>query len=249
MTIRAALHELDFDLYQTVFHPPDACGEIPKYILREAPSDPSGGFVFDWILLGEALDRVGTLVQAWQAACEKGIGKQRQQTNITQIQGFAPAGELLQQPVPWSLENVYWPLPGDPARSPCRLEFPQSVRLLRGGDELITAPSLQDLMRSFSRRLMHLLPASLRSKYAGFEAVCGDFAQSVPSTHWLGEQSTFERRSHAQQRKLKLPGTVGFLDLPWGAGDLWPLLASSMWLHIGKTTVCGLGKLVISECD
>lgn len=244
----AALHELEFDLYQTIFHPPDESCRIPKYILREAPRDSDSGFAFEWILIGETIDRVATLMRAWQMAFEKGLGKQRRQTRIVQVQGMAPAGELLQQPIPWSLENVYWPLPGDPERTPCRLQFPASVRLLRGGETLITDPSLEDLVRSLSRRIEQLLPEGV-SPPIDWESRCCDVAQGIPTTHWLGETSTFQRRSHSQQRQLKLPGTVGFLDLPWGAGELWPLLASAMWLHIGKTTVCGLGKLVISEFE
>jgi hypothetical protein len=53
------------------------------------------------------------------------------------------------------------------------------------------------------------------------------------------------RWSAAQQAEVELHGVTGVMDLPEGPGELWPLLAAAGWLHLGKGTVFGLGRLEV----
>src|SRR5436190_859080 len=52
-------------------------------------------------------------------------------------------------------------------------------------------------------------------------------------------------RAARRQAEVELRGVSGCLDLPEGAGELWPLLAAAMWLHLGKGTTLGLGELQV----
>ncbi len=49
--------------------------------------------------------------------------------------------------------------------------------------------------------------------------------------------------SPRQHRELDMHGFIGSIELPDGAGDLWPLLAAGFWIHAGKGTVFGLGQM------
>ncbi|MEW6744994.1 MAG: CRISPR system precrRNA processing endoribonuclease RAMP protein Cas6 [Planctomycetota bacterium] len=47
---------------------------------------------------------------------------------------------------------------------------------------------------------------------------------------------------------MDLRGVCGMLELPDGPGELWPLLLAAQWLHVGKGTVMGLGRLDVEPC-
>ena len=51
--------------------------------------------------------------------------------------------------------------------------------------------------------------------------------------------------SARQGREFCVHGVCGLLDLPEGPGALWPLLAALQWIHVGKSTIVGLGQLQI----
>ena len=42
-----------------------------------------------------------------------------------------------------------------------------------------------------------------------------------------------------------MSGVAGELDLPTGPGPLVDLLAAAVWLHIGKSTVMGMGQMEV----
>jgi len=47
------------------------------------------------------------------------------------------------------------------------------------------------------------------------------------------------------QAEVEVRGVAGSISLPRGAGPLLPLLAALQWIHLGKSTVVGLGQLSI----
>jgi hypothetical protein len=53
------------------------------------------------------------------------------------------------------------------------------------------------------------------------------------------------RWSATQQQFIELRGVTGHIDLPDGPGGLWRLLTALQWIHCGKATVVGLGRLVV----
>lgn len=68
-------------------------------------------------------------------------------------------------------------------------------------------------------------------------------ADSLPSGPWRGKRLDLVRYSGRQREEIELRGVAGSLDLPQGPGGVWPLLAAARWLHLGKGTIMGMGKI------
>ena len=229
-----ALRHLDEEAYQQVFVG-DVLGHrrIPRYILRPAPPDPAIAPAVEWILLGVDEELEEVLWRAWDVASGMGLGPERTPFRIRERRSLS-AGQS------------DWPLPGDPATTPCRLQFPTSVRLLRRG-KLLAAPALEDVATAAVRRIASLAGIASGEAYRDLMRAVKQQAAATPAASWRGERLDFVRWSSTQQRELNLRGVTGELDLPTGPGPLWPLLAATCWTHIGKGAVFGLGQLCITN--
>jgi hypothetical protein len=247
----AALHDLDAAAYRAVFHPDeDEQERLPGFVLRPAPPDPQFAPAVEWILIGdEAVRFAEILVLAWGMAMERGLGKQRQPFRIRKIVGLMPQGIICDQPGAWPLSKAAWPVPGEPAATPCRLQFVTPLSLWRE-KELILEPTLADIVIRAGRRIEAFLPGDRRERWRRVRGEAIELAKSIPTQRWHGERLDLQRYSSSQARQGKphqfeVPGVAGWLDLPAGPGEVWPLLAALQWIHIGKSTVVGLGQLVI----
>jgi len=237
----AALHELDGDAYRAVFSP--ASGQVPGYVLRPAPPDPHFAPAVDWILIGDAADHEHSLVRAWIAAAQRGLGKQRQTFQIRQVRAIRLDGTTTDEVFAWSLRDMRWPLPAD---APCRLAFPSPLRLIWRG-RLIVEPALTDLVVAACRRLKLLLPAEAQPRWAEMTERAIGVSREAAQLPWAGAPLDLVRYSGRQQREVQINGVSGWLDRPGGPGPLWPLLAAAQWLHLGKSTAVGLGQLVVED--
>lgn len=237
----AALHDSDPGAYQAVFSPPD--GNSPGYLLRPAPPDPQFAPAVDWILVGAGLRHEPALLRAWIIACGMGLGKQRQRFRILQAPGLGPDGTATEEAVAWRLGEVPWPLP---VESPCRLAFPAPLRIMRR-DRLIRQPALTDLTVAACRRFRSFLPAEALAEWDQLTEYAIVVSHEIPQAHWVGDRLDLLRYSARQEQEVQINGVSGWLDLPAGPGPLWPLLAAAQWLHLGKSTVIGLGQLRITS--
>jgi hypothetical protein len=249
----AALHDLDGEVYRTVFAPQAEGGEeaASLYVLRPAPPDPDFAPAIEWLSLGTAIASDGILRRAWDIASGMGLGPQRQRFHIRRVVRLNPDGtpgrdetwgtEAEGPARGWPLSDAARPLP-DPASAPCRLVFPVPLRLRRHG-RLIEAPTLPDLIVAATRRIAAYLPAECRAAWKERSREALQLARATPAGAWRGERLDLQRYSARQDAELDLHGVAGSLDLPRGPGELWPLLAAAQWLHLGKGTVMGLGQL------
>lgn len=249
----AALHELDGDVYRTVFAPQAEGGEeaASLYVLRPAPPDPDFAPAIEWLSLGAAIASDGVLRRAWDIASGMGLGPQRQRFHIRRVLGFNPDGTASRDEIwgagtegparSWPLSDAAWPLP-DPPATPCRLVFAVPLRLRRHG-RLIEEPTLPDLIVAATRRIGAYLPAECRAVWKELSREALELARATPAGPWRGERLDLHRYSASQDAELDLHGVAGSLDLPRGPGELWPLLAAVQWLHLGKSTVMGLGQM------
>jgi len=235
----AALHDSDLGAYQAVFSPPD--GNSPGYLLRPAPPDPQFAPAVDWILVGAGLTHEPALLRAWIIACRMGLGKQRQPFRIPQARGLRPDGTVAEDAVAWRLGEASWPLA---VESPCRLVFPAPLRIMRR-DRLIREPTLTDLTVAACRRFRSFLPAETLGEWDRLADDAIAASHEIPQGPWVGDRLDLLRYSARQEREVQINGVSGWLDLPAGPGPLWPLLAAAQWLHLGKSTVIGLGQLQI----
>ncbi len=242
----AALYDLDHRLYRCVFHEDGRDRErLPCYILRPV----AGQVAVDWIVIGRpAIRRDAWLLLAWGMAMERGLDAARVPFRVLRMQGLRPDGTVAACPRAWRLSDAVWPLAGDPERTPCRLSFWTPLSLLRQG-ELIPEPTLKDLVVRAGWRIGAFLPRDQRQLWHERRGEAIEFSRRVPERAWQGQRLDLERYSARQGREFRVPGVCGHLDLPTGPGLLWPLLAALQWLHLGKSTIVGLGQLTIEPLD
>lgn len=244
----AALRRLDRAAYDTIFGG-DECRR-PRYVLRPVldGDDPAS---FEFLVFGEPARHDAAVWEAWHAALRTGLGPTRIAAHLVGIEALAwdgmPISPGVDQPG-FALWPLPWPL--DAADAPCVVSFPGLLRLVRQrrpgvtDPGLITAPTLTDLVDAALRRLHLLLGPALDDVWER-RVVWLEAAQALAVEPWHGARGSLRRYSGAQKRDVELRGVAGALRLPAGVGRLAPLLAAAQWVHLGKSTVLGLGRLVI----
>jgi len=112
---------------------------------------------------------------------------------------------------------------------------------------VVTSPSFADVAVAAARRLVPFLPQRQLGELESARGRILEAAKATACGEWRGERLDLHRYSGRQKAELELRGVSGHLDLPGGPDGLYPLLAAAQWLHIGKATTVGLGKLVIEQ--
>jgi hypothetical protein len=244
----AALHDLAPEAYCSVFLGQGAAHErVPLFVLRPAPPSAEDYPALDWILIGDGLNYDAALLRAWDIASGMGLGPARRRFHIRALRSLDPAGNLLsaaRESSGWPLFQAVWPLAGTPDSKPCRLRFPAPLRLLRL-HRLIEQPTLPDVVVAALRRLEAFLPSPASEALARIKRALVEQARTRPAVSWHGRRLDLVRYSARQKTELEMRGVSGYLDLPDGPGPLWPLLAATQWLHLGKGAVVGMGQLVV----
>lgn len=242
----AALHDLSLEAYEEVFRPDDGDGS-PAYLLRRSAHKLPERSIFEMLLFDRALPFLDVVYDAMRLAGERGLGKERQPFLVERIAWLdpwcRPCVERAQER-PFELDLAAWPLAGDPAHEPCRVFFPEPVRILRQ-KELVERPTLRDLVVAGCRRLAGLVAPEQRVVLKALQETGLDAADAVACQPFVGESGLVGRWSATQQQFIELRGVTGHLDLPEGPGAVWRLLAALQWVHCGKATVVGLGRVVV----
>ena len=248
-----ALRNLDVLVYENVFEgcrrnltPALGHSTLPLYVMRPAPPDPYFAPAVEILLLGSACKHVSVVLEAFECAAKAGIGPSRTPFRIRKTCGILPDGRQVPEPITWSANNAaICFLQGEPKGDGLRLEFDAPLRLLRRG-KLIFEPTFADLAISGLRRLCALSSATFRPDISTRVL---DAAKRLPASGWFGNRQDFVRWSGRQKNEVEMRGVTGWLELPEGAGPFRPLLAASEWLHLGKGTVFGLGKLKLRNLE
>ena len=239
-----ALRHLDRGFYDQIFAGSNQCGHnLPRYILRPAPPDPDTAPAIDWILFGVDQRHERTLWRAWEMACAMGLGADRVPFRIRRRE-FLTSDNQSTGGSSWTLGDIGWPLPGDPAVVPCLLMFDVPVRLIKRS-RLITCPQFGDLITASLRRVAGLAGLPRSAEYRDLMRAMRSVANQTMERPWVGEKCNLVRWSAAQQREVELFGVTGSVSLPDGPGFVWPLLAAAQWHHLGKGTVFGMGQIHI----
>jgi hypothetical protein len=213
-------------------------------VIRQAAEESSLPSPFDFLLFGPAdLVREALVWQAWELALQRGLSRDRLSARLGEVRPLAwdgtPLAPAFRQPG-FPLAPLPWPAAPD---SPCRLLFPCPLRLLREG-RLITMPALADLALAALRRFQTLAPEAAEAAWQRRHEWL-DRARAVPATLFEGRPLDLVRYSGRQRADIEVRGVAGTLVLPEGPGPLADLLLAASWLHLGKSTVMGLGRLCI----
>jgi hypothetical protein len=244
----AALRGLDMSAYKAVFEglgPSSA--RTPGYVLRSAAVDASDAPAVEWLLYGGALAYDAVLLRAWDVASGMGLGPRRVRFGLRGVCPLGPGGERLAPSrggLAWGLDQAAGAWGDAGGAMPCRLRFRVPLRLMRGG-RLNERPSLADVVVGLLRRL-----AALGGRVPGaLQEACLACAGATTTGVWEGERLDLVRYSGRQRREVELRGVAGHLDLPRGAGPLWPLLSAGLWMHLGKGTAVGMGQLALEPLE
>ena len=221
----------DLDVYGNVYDGTDSALQIP----------------FQWTLFNVPSSDLPFLIEAWKKAGQAGIGSHR---DAFTLRGMPiPIHPDADSP---SLGEVRWPF--ESADTPIRLVFPFSVSLTQNA-HLNTQPSLKDIVIAILNRLgfLHCIAVSENLDQMQFpkrnDETWPEFApqllalaDSLPHDAWQGKRQDLSRYSGRQKRLVDVQGVAGYLSLPSGVGDLWPILSAASWTQIGKSATQGLGR-------
>jgi CRISPR-associated endoribonuclease Cas6 len=228
--------------------------ERPRYLMRPAPQVAQPAPAVEFLLfpattnLLDDRDDEEIAWTAWDRACRQGLGPHRHPFRISSVVPLAWDGSALEparrQPG-FVLEDLPWPAGTE--ETPCRLEFPAPLRLLRQG-KLIASPTPADIVLAALHRVCALAGPDTDPLWAA-RRYWLELGRAVPFEPWQGRRLDLVRYSGSQKAEVELRGVAGSLALPVGPGPLSPLLAAAAWIHIGKGTVMGLGQIKITACD
>ncbi len=247
----AALHDLDPVAFREMFKP-DPVGterDASRYVVRLTRFGTE--FIVQWILIGDAIQFERSLSRAWDIASGMGLGRDRRRFQIHRIQGVDPDGNATDAAERWSLDRCAWPA-SIAITGPSRLSFPGPLRLMRkppgqrnARSMLILQPTLTDIIVSVRRRLGTFLPATSQDEWRTLARAAEDLSRVIPVLSGPWQPCDLHRPKEEDIRR----GVRGSLLLPQGPADLWPLLAAAQWLHIGKSTIEGLGRMLIEPAS
>jgi hypothetical protein len=202
-------------------------------------------------LLGEAVEYLPVVWQAFSLASGIGLGVQRVPFAISRWEFAAPqrgwqalptAAEGYRE-VPRNITLGDWLTAAPPF--PWRFSLPAPLRLRRQG-RYLSALDWPFFLGSVAKRLEMLMVVFESGKPMGsaaWQSLANSFqrpARIAASLRW----HDWERYSNRQQCKVPMGGLVGELTLEQGTEEWWPWCQAATLVSVGKGTAMGLGRMV-----
>ncbi|NLP09424.1 CRISPR system precrRNA processing endoribonuclease RAMP protein Cas6 [bacterium] len=213
---------------------------------------PDAGFLFDFTLIGTACAWYREAIIAILKMVQAGLSIRRHPFTVQAIHMFTGSEEEWQTVYDGNsmrsepLEPV--PIPqSENLPSPLRLDFISPLRVKING-QYADRITFRQLTFQMLRRVLELAYF-----YAPDQPLDWEFnhllraadAIRVADQHF--KWADWERHSNRQKTDMQMGGMLGHMTL---AGDLEPwreLIHAARWLHVGKGTVMGLGRVEISD--
>jgi len=208
-------------------------------------------------LFGAATDHRHSFVEALVTAGEFGLGAEQARFELTKVvcREGSSLWSCYQRNLGWG--SAYWPLAcGLKAFVPPRLaptprmvvDFLTPTRIVHQGQP-VEVPPFHTLLRALYRRLDSLLQQQGQALDVDFRA---DIARAEQVEMVYDDLNWFDwqRSSQRQSRRHSMGGVVGSVvyEGPW-LEHWWTLLSLARFLHLGKSTTFGMGKVQISPDD
>ena len=219
---------------------------------------PGDSFSLELTLIGQSTRYFPYLIQAWQRAGRKGLGKENARFDLISIEytngeggwlplypqradhGFAPLSHLS------SLVDRTQTVP-----SKVRIELLTPYRSKRDG-RLVTPKAFDagGFLISLIKRLENLRgvhdPEMPEPNTRELVAASGTIEMSDANLKW----TDWTRHSSRQQTHMNMGGVTGSFTLGGdGLETLYPLLELGQWVHTGKNTLFGLGQYRLTVED
>lgn len=237
---------------------------LPRPYIIEVPMQSQGCYskgeplTFDLILIGDGLSFAPFFILAFEKAAAEGLGvirahyalhKVEQVLESDNIAIWGGGNQLLAPVQPLCTRNN--PHPDDAGRECLVIRLATPLLLVDQGRKQDEIP-FRLLMRGIFRRLDQLgrihgtggldLPFRVLLERAGEV----ESAPGKRAAHW----QDLMRYSNRQQTKISLGGLCGQLSYRGSVSEFLPYLRMAEILHVGKSTVIGLGKIFMeTDCS
>lgn len=248
--------------YHMIFDPPHldnpihGIRDIPVPYVIIPPTSPNRlyntgeNIQFNITLIGNAIQKLPYIIHAFDTIMQQGIGKKNPHGNtgtacITAV--YTQCNQLI-----WHNDNqsiathtAYAPLPDVPQNiQSIKINIITPLRLQKQG-ELMTDPkkiTAEVFLMACIRRVYALLSIHTNTPCKTDFAHYKKLAQNISLTHDL-KFHNWTRYSNRQQQKMDLGGWVGMVTLNGNLHPFIPYIHLCQFVHIGKNTSFGLGKL------
>ncbi len=229
----------------------------PHPFIIEPPDDErtlvsrGENLIFGLVLIGKAIEYLPHFIYTFMRVGKQGIGKGRGKARLTQV--LADGIDILNgkkvETSYFEIERLLFDTTIDTndVTSKLRLRFPFPVRIEQEG-KLWGAeirPEFGILARNLFRRLSLLsyFHCGGTPEYP-FEELL-PIADSIKLKEWELKPITINRYSRRQRKKTPLKGVVGTVTYTEIPKALNKYLQAAKFLHVGKNTSFGFGKLIL----
>lgn len=205
-------------------------------------------FEFDLVLAGPVVSQLALCVHAMRQAFYKGIGPANGTAELQQVieQNSAETIWSADQPEVLKHSTVMQPAKGmGTMKRGCTVEVQTPLRLAAKG-KLLSAGDLgaTEFLTAVVRRVASLVEGNMN------QTLDADFRELRKKTHEI-ESSTelrwreWERYSNRQKQAMSAGGLVGTIELRGDLEPFLPFLKIASFVHVGKMTSFGNGKIQI----
>lgn len=224
---------------------------------RRETFTPDSSFEFDFTLVGTACEWYREVIVAILKMVQAGLSVRRHPFKVQGIRVLmSPEADLKDGELEWQViydGKSMRSAPLEPVPLPLQLELPSPVRLdfvtplrVKINGQLASRITFRQLTFQMLRRILELAHF-----YAPDQSINWEFNHLLKAADVIRvvdqqfEWVDWERHSNRQETDMQMGGMQGYMTLE---GDLEPwreLIHAAHWLHIGKGTVFGLGRMEI----
>ena len=208
-------------------------------------------FSFRKILFGREIKQLSFIILAWVKGMQGGMGRTKSRAELVQIVQHHPERDIYLYGGDDSqldnAENLY-PIEIPEGIKAVEIQIQTPLRIQREKHPITPAEiTAGDFVSGLVRRLELLytshtdLPPFWGEK-ARILAEAKELTMAKKNLHW----QDWTRWSGRQKQHISLGGIIGTFELIGEMRSIIPLLMAGSMVHIGKSTVMGLGKYVLT---
>jgi hypothetical protein len=219
-------------------------------------NQPGEHLTFELTLIDQSARYLPYLIQAWQYAGERGVGKENARFHLAAIDAPPFAGSDQWQPLYTRATQQIAGLNPQPTQPPPYTSNPIDITFtspfrtkvrgkLIGPGEFSPTHWIRPLLNRIEHlRLIHSPQTSSSLDVAALITATHNLRITRKQLRW----HDWTRHSSRQRSQMQMGGLVGGFTLVGEPLEtLWPLLWLGQWLHAGKGTSFGLGGYRLAE--